>query len=457
VLKFGTDGIRGNADADLTSDLVVALGRAAAAVFGVGSPFIVGRDTRRSGTRLVRDLAVGLNAEGAVVRDAGVLPTPGLAFLAAVANRPALMISASHNPWTDNGIKLFAPGGRKLDDATERRVEDELRARSLEPSINSGPHSVSNGDDAIPGESNSAYVEHLVGAIEGRRLDGLRVVLDCANGAASELGPLVFRALGADVVVVHAAPDGTNINEACGSTDPRDLQAEVLATGAHAGFAFDGDADRVVAVDERGEIVDGDQIMVIAALDLGERGLLRNNAIAVTVMSNLGLHQALAPAGIGVVETPVGDRSVFAAIESHGLALGGEQSGHVIFAEHANTGDGILTGVMLLDAVRRAGTTLSELAGVVTRFPQVLLNVRVGDRAGLDRAVGFWAEVRAVEAELGDAGRVLVRPSGTEPVVRVMVEAVTDDQASVCAERLAAALARGLGEEPRGPTASEAL
>jgi phosphoglucosamine mutase len=360
VLRFGTDGIRGNAEADLTPDLVVALGRAAAVVFGVEKPFIVGRDTRRSGPRLRDNLAAGLHAEGATVRDAGVVPTPGLAFLASAAQCPALMISASHNPWTDNGIKLFANGGRKLDDDTERRVEDELRAR-WEREL--PPASVA----TIESTSTGPYLEHLLGVIGGRRLDGLRVVLDCANGAASELGPAAFAALGADVVVVHAAPDGTNINTACGSTDPSDLQAAVVAAGADAGFAFDGDADRVVAVDEHGVIVDGDQIMVVAALDLRERGLLRNNAIAVTVYSNLGLHHALQPAGIGVVETPVGDRQVMAAIESHDLVLGGEQSGHVIFRDLATTGDGILTGLLILDRVKRAGRSLSELAAAMTR------------------------------------------------------------------------------------------
>lgn len=368
MLRFGTDGIRGDAESDLTSDLVVGLGRAAAVVFGVERPFIVGRDTRRSGPRLRDDLAIGLHGEGAVVRDAGVLPTPGLAFLASSAGCPALMISASHNPWTDNGIKLFATGGRKLDDAAERRVEDELRARSLEPA----PRRHGGAAPTIDDEPNRAYPDHLVAAVDGRRLDGMRVVLDCANGAAYELGPSVFRALGADVVVLHATPDGTNINEACGSTSPRDLQAAVVESGADAGLAFDGDADRVLAVDEHGELVDGDQMMVILALDLHERGVLRNAAVAVTVMSNLGLRQALEPAGIAVVETPVGDRQVFAAIEEHDLVLGGEQSGHVIFRDLATTGDGILTGLLLLDRAQRAGRSLSSLASVMTRVPQLL-------------------------------------------------------------------------------------
>ncbi|MDQ1467671.1 MAG: phosphoglucosamine mutase [Actinomycetota bacterium] len=448
MLRFGTDGIRGDAETDLTSDLVVALGAAAAAVFGVDLPFIVGRDTRRSGPRLRDDLAAGLHSEGAVVRDAGVLPTPGLAFLAASAGSPALMISASHNPWTDNGIKLFAPGGRKLDDAAESRIEDELRARFSERAPSRGAATLDDQSDSVL--PNAEYVEHLVAAVGHRRLDGLRVVLDCANGAAYELGPSLFRTLGADVVVLHAAPDGTNINEACGSTDPTDLQAAVVAVGAHAGLAFDGDADRVLAVDELGAIVDGDQIMAIAALDMHERGVLRNDAIAVTVMSNLGLHRALRSAGIGVVETPVGDRRVFAAIEDHDLVLGGEQSGHVIFRELATTGDGILTGLVLLDRAQRAGRSLSALASVMTRVPQLLESVRVASRPDIGSAPRLAAEIAAVEAELGDRGRVLVRASGTEPVIRIMVEAPTEAGARHALDRLRRATEESFGTAAPG-------
>lgn len=440
MLRFGTDGIRGDADADLTPDLVVALGRAAARVFGVERPFVVARDTRRSGPRLLHDLAVGLHSEGAAIRDAGVLPTPGLAYLASVSGSPALMISASHNPWTDNGIKLFAPGGRKLDDATERRIEDEVRVRVLEPL--SRARAIA--EPVIDHEPNAAYVDHLVSALDGRRLDGVRVVLDCANGAASEVGPAVFRALGADVVVLHASPDGTNINAACGSTHPADLQA-VVATGADAGLAFDGDADRVLAVDEHGVLIDGDQIMVIAALDMHERGVLRNGAVAVTVMSNLGLHQALTPAGIEVVETPVGDRQVFAAIERHDLVLGGEQSGHVIFRDLATTGDGILTGLLLLDRVHRAQRPLSALASAMTHVPQVLESVRVSSRPDLASAPALTAAIAAVEAELGDRGRVLVRASGTEPVIRIMVEAPTAEAAAGALTRLRRATEEAFG------------
>jgi phosphoglucosamine mutase len=270
-------------------------------------------------------------------------------------------------------------------------------------------------------------------------------VLDCANGAASELGPAAFRALGADVDAMHAAPDGTNINTACGSTDPSDLQAAVVASGADVGFAFDGDADRVVAVDEHGVIVDGDQIMVIAALDLRERGLLRNNAIAVTVYSNLGLHHALQPAGIGVVETTVGDRQVMAAMERHDLVLGGEQSGHVIFRDLATTGDGILTGLLLLDRMKRGGRSLSDLAAAMTRVPQLLESVRVGSPPDLASAPALSAEIAAVEAELGGRGRVFVRASGTEPLIRIMVEAPTLERAQAALARLHRATEQAFG------------
>ncbi|MGZ8733599.1 MAG: phosphoglucosamine mutase [Acidimicrobiia bacterium] len=464
-MRFGTDGIRGVANVDLTPEVAVAAGRAAARVLGgrssgdsaPGSPFVIGRDTRRSGPMLEAALVAGLTAEGVDAITLGVVPTPTVAFASQRLGVPGAVISASHNPFPDNGIKFFAPGGRKLPDALEAAVESELAARLDGRTAPSGRPGAGVGVTKSGGDLVDAYVEHVMGAVAGRDLGGMEIVVDCSNGAASELGPRVLRALGAVVTVINATPDGSNINAGCGSTDPAQLQASVVARGAGAGLAFDGDADRVIAVDDRGSLVDGDQILAVCAIDLAGRGALPGNALAVTVMSNIGLRRALAERELTLVETPVGDRHVWAAMEAHGLALGGEQSGHVIFAEHANTGDGILTGVVLLDAVHRAGAFLSELAGVVTRFPQVLLNVRVGDRAGLDAAEGFWAEVRQVEGELGDAGRVLVRPSGTEPVVRIMVEAPTDDQAATCADRLAAALGRALGEEPRGQTASEAL
>jgi phosphoglucosamine mutase len=439
-LKFGTDGIRGRADHDLTPDVVVALGRAAARVLGSDHRFVLGRDTRESCARITADLVHGLALEGAPAVDAGVLPTPAIAYLAAAEHAPAAMVSASHNPWPDNGVKLFAPGGRKLDDVAQEAVEEALAT------FVRGPGTPLAAVDCPPLDgADDRYVAHLGSVLEGRRLDGVRVVLDCANGAASATAPRALRALGAQVVTIHAAPNGRNINEGCGSTAPGDLQRAVVAAGADAGLAFDGDADRVIAVDEQGVVVDGDQMMVIAALDLHARGQLRNEAVAVTVMSNLGLRHALTAAGIGVVTTPVGDRSILDALHDHGLALGGEQSGHVVFADHATTGDGTLTGLVLLDCLARSGERLSVLAAAMQRYPQVLENVAVGGPADLDDAAEVWDAVRAEEAALGGEGRVLVRASGTEPVVRVMVEAPTEDAAIAVARRVAAAVRARFG------------
>jgi phosphoglucosamine mutase len=438
TLRFGTDGVRGDADTELPPHLVVALGRAAARVLGSDRPFVVGRDTRVSGARLEADLAAGLAEEGAPVSPVGVLPTPGVAFLAARAGLPAAMISASHNPFTDNGIKLFAPGGRKLDGGVEGEIERAWRALAGAPTSAPTPEVV-----PVP-DARDAYVEHLVDAIAGRRLEGLRVVLDCANGAASGVAPAVLERLGARVTVLHAAPDGRNINDACGSMHPAGLQAEVVARGADAGLALDGDADRVVAVDERGALVDGDRIIAIAAIDLHERGLLRHDTVAITVMSNLGVRRALEHAGIDVVETPVGDRNVLLALEQGDLSLGGEQSGHIVFRDLATTGDGTLTGVLLLDRVARAGSSLGALASVVEPVPQLLEAIRVDAPVDLS-SPGLRAAIDAVGAELGSAGRVLVRASGTEPVVRLMVEAPTTEAARTALARLRDAVHAALG------------
>jgi phosphoglucosamine mutase len=429
LLRFGTDGVRGDAAADLTDDLVMALGRAAARVLD-GEQFLVGRDTRASGTRIEQALTAGLAFEGAQVVSLGVLPTPAIAYLAQSHNAPAAVISASHNPWTDNGVKLLAAGGHKLRDEVEAAIEAELAGALAAPS---NECVVTFNDDQ---HAAVEYVEHVTGALEGRSLSGLRVVLDCANGAAFAVGPQVFAALGADVVVLHAEPDGRNINAHCGSTHPEVVAAALRVHGAQLGLALDGDADRVIAVDEDGEVVDGDQIMTMFALDLRARGLLRNNAIAVTVMSNLGLRRALARAGIEIVETPVGDRHVLVALAERDLVLGGEQSGHIIMRDLATTGDGLLTGALLCDLLRRTGTPLSVHARSMERFPQVLVSVRVDRVPDLESATGLWEEVAAVEADLGDGGRVLVRASGTEPLVRVMAEARTESEAQAAVARL---------------------
>jgi len=435
TLRFGTDGVRGIANVELTSELVTALGRAAARVLESDQPFVVGRDTRRSGPMLEAALVAGLCAEGADVVLVGVLPTPGVAHAARERGAPAAMISASHNSFGDNGVKLFAPGGRKIPEHLEREVEQELRALAVsqpEP----GPDGFGVGVSSEARGAFDDYVAMLVDSLQGRHLTGLHVVVDCGNGAAFRAAPTALRALGATVDVIHASPDGVNINARCGSTHPEDLQEAVLVARADAGLAFDGDADRVIAVDERGELVDGDEILAIAGIDLHDRTLLRGDAVVATVMSNLGLRRALEPYGIEVIETSVGDRNVLDVLEQRNLSLGGEQSGHVIYADHATTGDGTLTGVFLLDTMSRRGRSLSELASVITRVPQVLRNVAVAGAESLSHDAAFWSRVRDVDDELGPDGRVLVRPSGTEPLVRVMVEATDPEAAEAAAERL---------------------
>jgi phosphoglucosamine mutase len=440
--------VRGVANVDLTPELVVALGRAAARVLGPG-PFLVGRDTRVSGPLLRAALTAGITAEGEDVVDLGILPTPGVACLSAADGLPAAMLSASHNPFPDNGIKFFATGGRKLSDDAEQALEAELdrlldAGPPTDPPMGGDVGAITSG---LGGRER--YEASVIATLEGRRLDGMRVVVDCANGAAFAVAPSVLGRLGAGVTVLHARPDGTNINAGCGSTHPEELQRRVVAEGAHVGLAFDGDADRVLAVDHEGRLVDGDQLVALCALDRRDRGLLSGDTVVVTVMTNLGFRLAMAERGIKCVETQVGDRYVLEALEEGAWSLGGEQSGHVIFRDLATTGDGLLTGLQVLDVVARSGRPLAELAAVMTRLPQVLRNVRVADRDGLDAAEALWSEVHQAEAALGDRGRVLIRPSGTEPVVRVMVEAPTHADAEAVATRLIAAVERNLG--PSGP------
>ncbi|MDA8040710.1 MAG: phosphoglucosamine mutase [Actinomycetota bacterium] len=444
-LLFGTDGLRGVANRELTPEIAVALGRAAARHLG-GSPYLLGRDTRRSGPMLQAALAAGLASEGLDVLDVGVLPTPGLAWLAGARQVPAAMISASHNPFADNGIKLLGPGGTKLSLELEVAIQDELaglfavaagnrtgEAPELVGSVTSEPEAV------------VAYAEHLVSIVADAALPGGEVVVDCANGAASAVAPLVLGRLGLRHRIIFAEPDGTNINAACGSTNPARLAAEVVRRRAALGIAFDGDADRMLAIDEAGELVDGDQLMAMFAIDRSERGVLKGDKVVITVMSNLGLRQSFAARGIGVVETPVGDRHVADAMESEGLVLGGEQSGHLIFSEYAATGDGILTALLLLELLGRRQASLGELAASsMRRLPQVLHNVPVAEPSRLSGAESVWSEVSAVESELAGSGRVLLRPSGTEPCVRVMVEAPTPELAIASAGRLVAAVRQAL-------------
>jgi phosphoglucosamine mutase len=376
------------------------------------------------------------------VVDLGVLPTPGVAYLSEQRGIPAAMVSASHNPFGDNGIKLFGAGGTKLTVEVEAAIEREIGIGVT------GPGPIGRGVGRISADPGGveAYRAHLRASLDGRRLDGLRVVLDCANGAASGVAPGVFELLGAEVTSTACEPDGVNINHDCGSTHPEGLAAAVVRSGADLGLAFDGDADRLLAVDHTGAIADGDALLALFAVDLSSRGELTGDTVVVTVMTNLGFRLAMAERGIGVRETPVGDRHVLAALDAEGLALGGEQSGHIVFRPRATTGDGILTGLVLADLVVRAGRPLADLsAGLVVRVPQVLANVAVADPGRLAEAKGVWDVVAAVEAELGGTGRVLLRPSGTEPLVRVMVEAVSEDQAAEAARRLCAVVEGTLG------------
>ncbi|MBA3310505.1 MAG: phosphoglucosamine mutase [Nocardioidaceae bacterium] len=435
---FGTDGVRGVANRDLTAELALDLSIAAAHVLGqVGVPSgrrpvaLVGRDPRASGEFLEAAVVGGLASAGVDVRRLGVLPTPGVAYLTAATEANfGVVLSASHNPMPDNGIKFFASGGVKLDD----EVEDSIEASIGEPwnrPTGAGVGRVTDMADAV-----GRYVAHLRSTLPDS-LSGLKVVLDCANGAAAEAAPRVFTEAGADVVAINDAPDGLNINDGCGSTHLDGLRAAVVEHGADAGFALDGDADRCLAVDAAGEVVDGDQLLAILALALRDSGRLVDDTVVATVMSNLGFTLAMREAGVGVVQTKVGDRYVLEAMRSGGFTLGGEQSGHLIISDHATTGDGVMSALQVAGRMSSTGRSLAELAGVVTRLPQVLVNVPDVDksRAHTDDTVG--AAVAAAEQELGASGRVLLRPSGTEPVVRVMVEAGSADQARAVAEELA--------------------
>ena len=437
---FGTDGVRGLAGVDVTADLALRLAHAAALVLGREArnesrraTAVVARDPRVSGEFIAAAVSAGLAAAGVDVLDAGVIPTPAAAYLVADTDADfGVMVSASHNPAPDNGIKFFAEGGRKLDDA----VEDAIEAALAQPAPSVTGKEV--GRIRRFADAEDRYLVHLLGTLEGLSLSGLHVVLDCAHGAAAGISPDVFTDAGARVTVIGNDPDGYNINDGVGSTYLEPLQQAVLEHGADLGIAHDGDADRCLAVDGAGNVVDGDKIMAILALSLSARGRLEQNTLVATVMSNLGLKLAMSDNGIDVVETGVGDRYVLEAINKHGYSLGGEQSGHVIMSDYATTGDGILTGLHLAAEVVRTGQPLSELARCMNVYPQVLLNVRGVDRSRVAGDDLLQQAVHQAEVVLGGKGRVLLRPSGTEPVVRVMVEAETAQQAQQLAEDLAA-------------------
>ena len=416
---FGTDGIRGVANDDVTPVLALALGRAVGGLLaGKGTSVVLGQDTRRSGDMLVAGLGAGLASMGSEVVELGVVTTPCLAYATAVDGHAAgIMVSASHNPADDNGLKVIV-GGRKVDDETEAQLERLIA-----------------GSDGLGGPSNdglgwiradagpmTGYRRHLTEATDDA-FAGLHIGLDCANGSASAIAPDLFRSLGAEVTVLFASPDGSNINRDCGSTYPQRLAETVPAAGLDLGFAFDGDADRLIAVDERGGLVDGDALMGVCALQRLHEGTLRNNLLVATVMSNGGLERALQDAGGRLIRTPVGDRNVFEAMERHDVVLGGEQSGHIIFRERSMTGDGLLSAIELVRTLRASGaSSLSELASRIPRLPQVLIDSAVRRKDAWEDDAEFLATVKRAQERLGERGRVLVRASGTEPKIRIMVE-----------------------------------
>lgn len=435
---FGTDGIRGRYGTDFDAPFVRALGRAAAEVLGRGHPsprILIGRDTRESGPQIEHALAAGITAAGGHPVLAGVIPTAAIAHLVHAGGFEAgAVISASHNPADDNGIKFFGDNGMKLPDAVEDQIEAAMNG--------------TNGD-GIAGDWEQmpdAAERYIVFLLEGTPvLAGMKIVVDAANGAASGIAADAYRRAGATVIALFDEPDGRNINDGCGAVHPDVLRAAVMERGAAAGIAHDGDADRLVAVDERGALVDGDQILAICALDAKMRSALPHEAVVSTVMANLGFRRAMNAAGIRVAETPVGDRYVLERMLAEGIVMGGEQSGHLIFLDRHTTGCGILSAMRLLGIMATTGAPLSRLAAVAPRLPQVLLNVRVTNRDGLDDATAVWDEVRRVTGEMGDDGRVLVRASGTEPLIRVMVESSDEAVATAAAERIAKAVADALG------------
>ncbi len=433
---FGTDGVRGVANTDLTPELALSLGRALVAVLieeGHTRPSIlIGRDPRWSGELLEAALAAGITSAGGNALTVGVIPTPGVAYLTtAVGAAAGAMISASHNPVGDNGIKFFGGDGYKLRDDEEDRLEELIGADGLPRPSGTDVGRIIPDHAAV-----LRYIDHLVNTAD-TDLGGMRVVLDGANGSASEVAPQVYRRLGATVIDLNCKPDGANINDGVGSTHPEVVCKAVVQHSAELGISHDGDADRLIAADARGNVVDGDAILAILARDRQQRDVLAENTVVTTVMTNLGFKRAMQGLGIDVVETAVGDRYVLEDMRGRGAVLGGEQSGHIIQLDKGTTGDGILSAVALMGVVKRSEATLHDLAQVMTRLPQVLINVPDVDKGRLDATQAVWDAVAVEEGRLGDDGRVLVRPSGTEPVIRVMVEAMTQDDAHGSAERIA--------------------
>ena len=444
MLTFGTDGVRGEFGKGLTENYAANLAEGAAKVLQCNL-VVIGRDTRESGVLLETAITKALATMGVEVQLMGVAPTPAIAFAARKHGVVAIAITASHNLYQDNGIKIFGAGGCKLSDAEQERIEQTMLARGENAKAADDMVSSSAKSGVARPELLQEYCDWLVGLVRPGALKNLHVALDCANGAFSHVAPEVFSKLGATVTTINATPDGRNINLQCGATHPEPLSEVVKSVGAHFGVAFDGDGDRLIAVDGNAQIVDGDHLLAISALDMKHRGTLRNNKVVVTVMTNIGFHQAMKNAGIEVVTTPVGDRSVLLALDDESLSLGGEQSGHIIYRDLATTGDGLLAAVSLAALIAESKKSLSEIANTaMTSFPQVLINLRVGKRVdGVDQL--FKSEIAAAEKTLGASGRVLVRASGTEPMVRVMVEAPQQDIAEKVAATLAEAITARLG------------
>jgi phosphoglucosamine mutase len=447
-LSFGTDGVRGRANDELTPEHALRFGRAVVAVLGA-THILVGRDTRRSGAALVAAVCAGAASEGADVVDLGVLPTPAVALRCARDDVAGIVVSASHNPFDDNGLKVFAAGGTKLDATLERAIEaeaDRIEAGNEQRRRPTGPGV---GNVRLDADARSAYTSMLLASADATRLDGLHVVVDCANGAASGIAEEVLGQLGATVTAIGVEPDGCNINDGVGSTAPEAVAAAVAKLGADLGLAFDGDADRCVAVDRAGRVLDGDWLLALFATERKRRGL--KGGVVVTVMSNLGFHRAMQAASIAVEEVPVGDRNVLEALRRTGWVLGGEQSGHLVFADRSTTGDGILTGVLLAQLVATRGP-LEELArGLLTPVPQVLVNVDVADARALEHADAVWQRLEEVRASLGERGRVVLRASGTEPCVRIMAEAEDPEELNEVIETLRRCVLETLGgPQPHG-------
>jgi len=429
MLRFGTDGVRGRVDVELNDSLVARLGAAVGREFS-GSAIVIGHDGRESGPRLAAAFARGAITQGCSVSDGGLVPTPAIARAASARECVGVAITASHNPWSDNGVKVFAPGGRKLLDSQQMSIESHWQS-SVDPSRGEARSSAVRPDPSIADH----YVRSIATELGVADFAGREVVLDCANGATSRVAPAIARAVGLSAVVRNAEPDGRNINDGCGAVHPEAIAAECARRGV-VGVAFDGDGDRVIAIDETGSVIDGDRLIALAALDLRERSLLAHDTVVVTSMTNLGFHRAMRERDVRVVTTDVGDRAVLAAMQDGSFVLGGEQSGHIIHAAHATTGDGVLSAILLLDLVRRRGERLADLAGaVMQRLPQVLHNVRVTNKPANIEAL-LADELARERASLGDDGRIVVRASGTEPLVRIMVEATTLELARAVAARL---------------------